>query len=77
MTAGGFPLPTRNTKLTIYNRAGEEMETILDEFRQKGKNQFVWEVKGFEKGEYLFQIQASDVESGETFIESTIQVLLK
>ena len=53
------------------------METILDEFRQKGKNQFVWEVKGFEKGEYLFQIQASDVESGETFIESTIQVLLK
>jgi hypothetical protein len=65
------------TKLTIFNRAGAEKETILDEFRQKGKNQFVWEGKGFAKGEYVCQLQASDVESGETFMESTIQVLLK
>ncbi len=65
------------TKLTIYNRGGEEMETILDEFRQKGENQFIWEGKGFKKGEYLCKLQVSDAGSGEKFMESTIQVLLK
>ncbi|MFC2137411.1 hypothetical protein ACFLTE_04485 [Bacteroidota bacterium] len=66
-----------NVKLTIYNRAGEEMETILDEFRDIRLNQFVWEGEGYEKGEYLCKLQVSDRESGEQFIESTIQVLLK
>ena len=65
------------TKLTIYNRGGEELATILDEVRPKGKNQFVWEGKGFKSGEYLCKLQVSNVDSKEKFMESTIQVLLK
>jgi hypothetical protein len=66
-----------NTKLTICNRAGEKLETVLNELRQQGENTFVWEGIGFDKGEYLCKLQISDLESGELFMESTIQVLLR
>ena len=65
------------TKLTLLNRAGEELGTILDEVREKGKNQFIWKGEGFKKGEYLCKLQVSDIDTGELFMLSTIQVLLK
>ncbi len=65
------------TRLTIYDRAGQELETILDESRLEGKNQFVWEGKGFTKGEYLCKLQVSNIDTKEQFMESTIQVLLR
>ena len=66
-----------NVKLTICNRSGEEIETVLNEIRDKGKNQFTWDGEGFEHREYLCKLQVSDINSGEPFMESTIQVLLK
>lgn len=66
-----------NTKLTIYSRAGEKLDTVLNEFRHEGKNQFVWKGERFEKGEYLCELKASDSETGKLFMESTIQVLLR
>lgn len=66
-----------NIMLTIYNRTGEKMDTVLNELRQKGKNQFIWKGEGFEKGKYLCELKASDSETGKIFRESTIQVLLK
>jgi hypothetical protein len=66
-----------NVKLTIQDRAGNELATILNEFRQEGNNQFIWDGNGFKKGEYLCKVQASDNDSGEKYMESTIQVLLR
>ena len=66
-----------NVKLTIFSRSGEKLATVLDEIRQQGKNQFIWKGEGFKKGKYLCELKASDSESGEPFMESTIQVLLK
>lgn len=66
-----------NVKLTIYSRAGEKIETVLDEIRQEGKNQFIWKGEGFNNGEYLCELLVSDSVSGKLFMESTIQVLLK
>ena len=66
-----------NVKLTICSRAGEKLGTVLNEFRQKGKNQFVWKGEGYKKGKYLCELEASDSKSGQRFMESTIQVLLK
>ena len=65
------------TKLTICNKTGEEKETILEEFKEKGKHQFIWKGEGFNKGKYLCKLQVSDINTGEVSIESTIQVLLK
>ncbi len=64
-------------ELTICDRAGKKLETILQEFRDKGKNQFAWLAIGFEKGEYLCKLQVCDKDSGEKSMESTIQVLLR
>lgn len=63
--------------LTICNRSGEELETVLNEIREQGKNQFIWTGEGFKHGKYLCKLQVSDIESEEPFMESTIQVLLK
>ncbi|MBT3242655.1 MAG: hypothetical protein HN352_05860 [Bacteroidetes bacterium] len=65
------------TRLIIYNRAGQELETILDEFRHEGKNQFAWQGKGFKKGEYLCKLLVSDTDTKEQYMETTIQILLR
>jgi hypothetical protein len=64
-------------RLSIYSLSGEKLTTALDEFRQEGTNQFIWTGEGFTKGKYLCELQATDSESGEAFMESTIQILLK
>ncbi len=66
-----------NIKLIIYNLDREELETIFDEYRPAGENQFVWEGEGYSKEEYLCKLQVSDPDSKQPFLESTIQVLLR
>ena len=74
----GFDLTrSGNVKLVLCNLKREELETILDEFKLKGENQFVWKGEGFEKGEYICKLQVSDETSGQVFLESSIQVLLR
>ncbi len=74
----GFDLnKAGNVKLEICNLEREKLETIFDEYKPKGENQFAWEGKGFEKGEYLCKMQVYDKNSGQVFLESTIQVLLR
>lgn len=64
-------------KLTICDRAGKKLKTILDEERPKGDNQYIWKGEGFEKGEYLCELHVTDSKSEKPFQESVIQVLLR
>lgn len=66
-----------NTKLTIYNLAGQKMKTILNEYKQSGKYQVIWDGECYRKGEYLCELQVSEPKSGQLFLESTIQILLR
>jgi len=74
----GFDLNiSGNVKLDICNLEREKIETIFDDYKPLGENQFIWKGEGFEKGEYLCKMQVSDKNSGKVFLESTIQVLLR
>ncbi|MBN2348084.1 MAG: PD40 domain-containing protein [Bacteroidales bacterium] len=65
------------TKLTIYNLAGEKINTILDEYRLAGENEFVWEGDGYRKGKYICALQLSEEKAGKPYLETAIQVLLR
>lgn len=67
-----------NTELTIYDLAGQQLETILNEYKEEGIHQFIWQGEGYRKGiYYLCELQLSDETSGQTFLESTIKILLR
>lgn len=66
-----------NAKLTVYDLAGKKIETILNEYQQAGEHKFVWSGDGLRKGKYLCELQASEAKSGQLFLESTIQILLR
>ncbi|MDA3890558.1 MAG: hypothetical protein PF517_02720 [Salinivirgaceae bacterium] len=66
-----------NVKLTIFDRANENPKIVLNENRAVGKNNFVWNGHGYKKGEYLCELQVTNIETGELVAESRIQVLLR
>jgi hypothetical protein len=66
------------TKLTIFNFTGQKKETVISEYKEAGRYQFVWEGEGYQKEKYyLCKLQVSDAESGKTFFESIIKILLR
>ena len=66
------------TKLTIYNFTGQKKETVLSEYKEAGRYEFVWEGEGYQKEKYyLCKLQVSDAKSGQTFFESIIKILLR
>jgi hypothetical protein len=66
-----------NCVLTIYNLAGQKMETVLSEYKNAGEYQFVWKGTNYSKGKYLCHLQVSEARSGKISFEDTIQILLR
>ena len=66
-----------NTKLIIYDRAGNKLKTILNEYRQAGENNFIWKDEEIANGEYLCKLQLTDQNTQKLIMESIIQVLLR
>ena len=46
--------------LRIYNLAGQEVETLVNEFQPTGDYEFTWQPKGLPGGLYFYKIQADE-----------------
>ncbi len=46
--------------LKIFNLAGQEIETLVDEFKTEGKHQLEWQPKGLPSGLYFYKLQAGE-----------------
>ena len=57
--------------LKIYNLAGQEIETLVNEFQPAGEYEITWQPEGLASGLYFYQIQAKG------FSETKKLVLLK
>ena len=61
ITKIGFHLPKRSLiKLQIYNMLGQEIETILHEFRDAGRYVVDWNAEQYPSGIYLYRLKAGD-----------------
>lgn len=56
-----YNLP-KSSKLTlkIYNLAGQEIETLVNEFQIAGEHEIVWQPSGLPSGLYFYKIHAGD-----------------
>jgi len=60
-----------NVEIKIYDILGNEIETIVSEFKDEGTYHIVWDASSYSSGVYFYRIQAG------TFIETKKMVLLK
>ena len=49
-----------NIILTLYNLAGQELETLVNEFQTAGEHEINWQPKGLPGGIYFYRLQAGD-----------------
>jgi hypothetical protein len=67
-----FSLPQAgNVALKIYNVLGEEVKTLVNEFRQEGKHSVQFNANNLASGIYLYRIQAG------SFVETKKMILIK
>ena len=64
-------LETQDVKLVIYNSAGKEVQTLVNQPLVAGKYEITWNASAFESGIYFYKIQSGN------FVESKKMVLLK
>ena len=73
------------TKLSIYNLAGQEIETLVNTHQQAGEHEISWQAGGFASGTYLCRLQmdlaepSPDLDSGrkERCVLETMKIVLK
>jgi len=65
--------------LKIYNLAGQEVATLVNEFQPAGEHEITWQPKGLASGLYFYKIQAEDpsASSGHRFSEAKKLILHK
>jgi len=44
--------------LKIYNLAGQEIITLIDEFQPAGEHEITWQPKGLSNGLYFYKMQS-------------------
>lgn len=54
--------------LKIYNLAGQEIATLVNEFQPAGQYEITWQPKGLPSGLYFYKIQAGDFSETRKFI---------
>jgi photosystem II stability/assembly factor-like uncharacterized protein len=53
-----YNLPkSSNVTLKIYNLAGQELETLVNDFQTAGEHQITWQPKGLPSGIYFYRLQ--------------------
>jgi len=61
VTTIDYHLPISNqVSIKVYNIAGQEVATLIDEFKQQGKYSVQWDAAGTSSGIYLYKIVAGD-----------------
>lgn len=50
-----------HTEITVYNLVGIKIATLVDEYRNSGTHQFVWNAEGLSKGVYLLMFKTDDI----------------
>lgn len=64
--------------LTIYNLAGQEVETLIHQQQLPGEYEVGWDARQAPSGSYIYRLQAKDLTaSGRDFVEVRKLVLLK
>jgi hypothetical protein len=61
-----------NVKLVVYNALGQEVATLVDEFKNPGTYTHTWDASGFPTGTYFYRLQA-----GTDFITAKRALLVK
>jgi hypothetical protein len=64
-------LDARHVKIDVYNLLGSKVETLVDEKKQAGQHQVVWDASEHSSGVYFYRIETGD------FIETKKMILLK
>jgi len=54
--------------LKIYNLAGQEIATLVNEFHQAGEHEITWQPEGLPSGLYFYKIQAGDYSEAKKLI---------
>jgi len=49
-----------NIELSIYNVAGQKIETLVNEFKTVGEHKVYWNASGYASGLYLYQIKTDE-----------------
>ena len=57
--------------LKIFNPLGKEVELLIDETKEVGNYELVWNAEGLPSGIYFYKLQAGD------FVETKKMILLK
>ncbi len=58
-----------NMTLRLFNMGGQELETIVSEFQQKGEHQISWSAEGLAAGIYFYRLEAGEKsESGKLIL---------
>jgi hypothetical protein len=71
-TVIGYQLPvSSNVTLKIYDLLGNEVTTLVDEYKSSGSYKIEWDASEFPSGVYFYQLRA------ENYIETKKMILLK
>ncbi len=79
-TTIAFALPSdRIVTLKVYNAIGQEVATLVNEFRTAGRYKAVWDAKGVPSGVYFYRLQALPSRDGQagTVLDTKKMTLLK
>jgi len=70
---------TSNVVIKVYDVLGNEIETLVNEEKQRGSYEIIWDAEGLPSGIYFYRLQAIDTESssGQVFVETKKMLLLK
>jgi len=75
-----FSLPGQGlVKGIIYDNSGQELEILIDEYKQGGEHETTWLANGFPSGMYLFKLNFIDKSSnlGKQSFETKKLIYLK
>jgi hypothetical protein len=59
------------TKLIIYNLAGQEVETLIDQFQSAGEHEITWNANRLASGMYLCKVQLENQTTGSPKVRSS------
>jgi flagellar hook assembly protein FlgD len=62
---------TRRVRIDVYDLLGRKVETLVNEEKQAGQHQAVWDASDRSSGVYFYRIEAGE------FIETKKMILLK
>jgi aminopeptidase N len=75
-----YSIPEKSrVSLVIYNPVGEELVTLINEIKERGRYEEMWNASSFASGIYYYQLQAGDPSagSGQGFVGTKKMILLK